>query len=76
MKIYERPSGKKLNTSKTAIYFSRNTSMEDRDAILHTATISESQRYNTYLGLPALVGKSHVKEFNSIIDQIEKRLQD
>jgi hypothetical protein len=50
--------------------------MEDRDAILQAATIPESQRYDTYLGLPALVGKSRVKEFKSIVDRIEKRLQD
>jgi hypothetical protein len=76
LKLYEKASGQKLNTSKTAIYFSRNTSMEDRDAILQAAAILESQRYDTYLGLSALVGKSRIKEFKQIVDRIEKRLQD
>ena len=73
LKIYERASGQKLNTSKTTIYFSRNTSMEDHDAILQVAAIPKSQRYDTYLGLLALVGKSRVKEFKSIVDRIEKK---
>jgi hypothetical protein len=68
LKLYEKASGQKLNTSKTAIYFSRNTSMEDRDAILQAAAIPESQRYDTYLGLSTLVGKSHVNEFKQIVD--------
>ena len=76
LKIYERESGQKLNTSKTAIFFSRNTTKEDQSAILQAAAIPASQRYDTYLGLPALVRKSRTKEFKSIVDRIEKRLQD
>jgi hypothetical protein len=76
LKIYERASRQKLNTSKTAIYLCRNTSKEDWDAILQAVAILETQRYDIYLGLPALVGKSRMKEFKSIIDRIEKRLQD
>jgi hypothetical protein len=68
LKIYERAWGQKLNTSKTAIYFSRNTSMEDQNAIFQATAIPESQRYDTYLGLPSLVGKSRMKEFKSIVD--------
>jgi ribonuclease HI len=76
LKIYEKASGQKLNTSKTAIFFSRNTTKEDQSTILQAAAIPASQRYDTYLGLPALVGKSRTKEFKSIVDRIEKRLQD
>jgi hypothetical protein len=73
---YESASGQRLNTAKTAIYFSRNTPHETRQKILDVARIPSSQRYDTYLGLPALVGKSRTKEFKSIIDRIWKRLQD
>jgi hypothetical protein len=34
------------------------------------------QRYDRYLGLPALVGKSRMSEFKSIKDRIWKRLDD
>lgn len=33
-------------------------------------------RYDTYLGLPALVGKSQIAAFKGIIDRVWKRLQD
>ena len=50
-----------LNTSKTAIFFSRNTPLELKDEVIEVAAILSTQRYDTYLGLPALVGKSHTK---------------
>ena len=49
-----------------AIFFSRNTSMEIKEQILEASGILATQRYDTYLGLPALVGKSRTKAFQSI----------
>jgi hypothetical protein len=74
--MYERASGQRLNSTKTAIYFSRNTTAEVKQQILDTSGIPSSQRYDKYLGLPALVGKSRIKEFKCIIDKVWKRLQD
>jgi hypothetical protein len=76
LKKYELASGQKLNNLKTAIFFSRNTSQETREKILVESRIPSSQRYDTYLGLPTLVGKSRTKEFKGIIDRVWKRLQD
>ena len=76
LKVYELASRQKLNTSKTAIFFSWNTSPEIKKNILDEARIPCSQRYDKYLGLPALVGKSQTREFKSIIDRVSKRLQD
>ncbi|XP_059442114.1 uncharacterized mitochondrial protein AtMg00310-like [Corylus avellana] len=50
--------------------------MGEQASILEKAVILASQRYDTYLGLPALVGKSRMKDFKNIIDRVEKRLQD
>jgi hypothetical protein len=74
--MYERASGKRLNSTKTAIYFSRNTAAEVKQQILDMSGIPSSQQYDKYLGLPALVGKSHTKEFKCIIDKVWKMLQD
>jgi hypothetical protein len=76
LKNYEIASSQKLNTSKTVIFFSRSTPQETREKILEESRIPNSQRYDTYLGLPTLVGKSRKKEFKSIIDKVWKRLQD
>jgi hypothetical protein len=71
-----KASGQKLNTSKTVIFFSRNTPQEAREKILEESRIPSSQRYDTYLGLPTLVGKSWTKELKGIIDRVWKRMQD
>ncbi|XP_059436777.1 uncharacterized protein LOC132169841 [Corylus avellana] len=76
LKLYERASGQKLNATKTAIFFSRNTTVTDKEAVLAIAAIPATQRYDTYLGLPALVGKSRIKEFKAILNRVEKRLND
>jgi ribonuclease HI len=73
---YERGSGQRLNKDKTSIFFSRNTSQEDRRCILQLSGIPATQRYDKYLGLPALVGKSRIREFQSIIDRVKGRVLD
>jgi hypothetical protein len=73
---YEKASGQKLNKDKTAIFFSRNTGQEARDIILQLSGIPATQRFDTYLGLPALVGKSRSREFQYIKDRVWKRLND
>jgi hypothetical protein len=76
LSIYERSSGQRLNKSKTAIFFSKNTPSARKEKILAVSGLPCSQRFDTYLGLPALVGKSRTKDFKGIKDRIWKRLQD
>jgi hypothetical protein len=73
---YEQASGQRLNKEKTAIFFSHNTLLEVKEKIVEVARIPSSQRYDTYLGLLALVGKSRVSAFRSIKDRVWSRLQD
>jgi hypothetical protein len=61
--------GQQLNKEKITVFFSRNTKHE-RELILSLASIPATQRYDKYLGLPALVGKSRMGEFKSIIDRV------
>ena len=76
MQIYERASRQQLNANKTMIFFSYNTAEGEKDAILRLVAILVTQRYDFYLGLPAMVGKSRNKEFMAIVDWVEKRLKD
>lgn len=76
LETYEQASGQRLNKSKTAIFFSRNTPREIKEEILEVSGILVSQRYDTYLGLPALVGKSRIAAFHGIKDRVWGRLQD
>jgi hypothetical protein len=73
---YEQGSGQRLNKEKTSLFFSRNTDQRVREKIIKLAGVPESQRYDTYLGLPALVGKSRIREFQGIKDRVRKRVTD
>jgi hypothetical protein len=74
--MYEQASGQKLNRDKMAMFFSRNTSSKTRALIMNLTGIPSSQRYDKYLGLPALVDKSRVREFQYITDKVRKRISD
>ena len=73
---YEVASGQKMNTNKIGIFFSKNTLFVVKDLIQGVAGISSSQRYDTYLGLPAIVGRSKTVAFKSIRERVWKRFQD
>jgi hypothetical protein len=38
--------------------------------------VPASQRYDTYLGLPALVDKSRIREFQNLRDRVKRRVFD
>lgn len=75
LRQYEEVSGQRLNSNKTAIFFSKNTSMADKERLGEVLGIPITQCYDKYLGLPALVGKSRIAAFRGIVDRIWKRLQ-
>jgi hypothetical protein len=72
---YEAASGQKLNQDKTSIFFSRNTNREKREEIVRLSGLKAIDRFEKYLGLPTLVGKSRSKEFKSIQDRVWTWLQ-
>jgi hypothetical protein len=74
--IYERASGQRLNKDKTTVFFSRNTTQEAKEWFTQLSEIPESQRFDTYLGLPTLVGKSRVSEFHNITDRVRRKVSD
>jgi hypothetical protein len=76
LEIYEKASGQQPNKEKTSIFFSRNTSQEARDYITRLSGIPSTQRFDKYMGLLALVGKSRLSEFKSIKDMVWKRMND
>jgi hypothetical protein len=76
LQLYEMASGQKMNSNKTAIFFSKNTSSSDKEQILGISGVPSTQQFDTYLGLPALVGRSRTTAFKSIKEKVWKRLQD
>ncbi|XP_059446650.1 uncharacterized protein LOC132178220 [Corylus avellana] len=76
LQLYKEASGQKMNANKTAIFYSRNTPVADKEYIQGVAGIPINQRYDTYLGLPDLVGRLRTSAFKSITKRVWKRLQD
>jgi hypothetical protein len=71
---YERRFGQKINLNKTTVFFSRNTCLSRRHEILALSGLSEANRYDSYLGLHTLVGKSQVKAFKAIKEKVIRKL--
>ena len=58
------------------MFFSRNTTQEVKDLILSVVRVPTSQRYDMYLGLPALVGRSRIREFENIKERVRRMVTD
>jgi hypothetical protein len=72
---YEAASRQQLNRQKTSIFFfSRNTKSRARDSITSPAGVNSTNRYENYLGLPALVSHSRISTFNGIKGRIWNRI--
>jgi hypothetical protein len=76
MDVYEKVSGQRLNKEMTSVFFSRNTSAACRLELLNLVGIPASTRYDHYLGLLALVGKSRIREFQNIVDWVKQKVHD
>ncbi|XP_059458269.1 uncharacterized protein LOC132187853 [Corylus avellana] len=74
LEVYEKASGQQLNRSKTSIFFSKNTKIEAKTVILNAAGVISTDRYEKYLGLPALIGRSKVSAFTNITGKIWERI--
>ena len=56
LQVYAGASGQCINLEKSSVYFSRNTHVEQRNRIINALGVKEVDRFETYLGLPTLVG--------------------
>jgi hypothetical protein len=72
---YEKASRQKLNMSKTSMFFSRNTKPKIKNHILTVVGIISTHRYEKYLGLPALMGRSKVLSLTGIKGRIRDKMQ-
>lgn len=75
LQTYAAASGQCINFEKSSIYFSSNTEDEQREWIKTTLGIKEVDRFESYLGLPTLVGRSKYQTFASIKERVWKKIQ-
>jgi hypothetical protein len=74
LEMYEHAFGQKLNKGKTSIFFSKNTKSATKGHIKAVAGVGSTTRYEKYLGLPSLIGRSRVSSFNGIKGKIWERI--
>jgi hypothetical protein len=75
LNTYEHASGQKINSGKTALFFSHNTQHECRQLIMDLFGTTPTTQFEKYLGLPPVIGKSKKSAFNGVKDRVGRRLQ-
>ena len=56
LQTYANASGQCINMEKSSVYFSSNTRGNQKDEIVSLLGVKEVERFESYLGLPMLVG--------------------
>ena len=64
-----------MNLEISSIYFSSNTTGSQRQQMLQILGVKEVERFESYLGLPTLIGRAKYYTFSYLKDQIWKKLQ-
>jgi len=75
LKLYAKASGQCLNMEKSSVYFSSNTTSQIRESIKAMIRVNEVDRFESYLGLPTLVGRRKYHTFSFLKDRVWKKLQ-
>ena len=74
LKKYEAASAQKVNSDKSSIYFSPNTTLELKETIFNILGPMQDSRQNKYLGLPSIIGKSKKQVFVEIKEKVGLKL--
>ena len=75
LKTYAQASGQSINLEKSSVYFSSNTLDYQKEEIKQILGVREVDRFESYLGLPTLVGRSKYHSFSYLKDRVWKKLQ-
>ena len=75
LQTYAASLGQCINFEKFSVYFSSNTGGEQRERIKIVLGIKEVDRFESYLGLPILVGRSKYQTFAYLKDRVWKKIQ-
>ena len=75
LQTYANASGQCINLEKSSVLFSSNTSVNQKRDILRILGVQEVHHFDSYLGLPTLVGRSKYHTFSYLKDRIWKNMQ-
>ena len=72
---YERASGQQINQEKTTLFFSASTNAIIQEEIKDALHLPAINQYESYLGLPSLVGRSKYASFAKLKEPVWRRVQ-
>lgn len=72
---YAAVSGQIIKMEKSTMVFSPNITPGEAQAIFHILPFQVVPRFDSYLGLPAQIGRSKVEVFNYLKDRLWSRVQ-
>ncbi|GJN35059.1 hypothetical protein PR202_gb23789 [Eleusine coracana subsp. coracana] len=68
-------SGKKISEEKSSVFFSTNTTVDDKAQVCQTLNIMIEAISDKYLGLPTMVGAERSECFTHLIDRVLARIK-
>ncbi|XP_023882264.2 uncharacterized protein LOC111994610 [Quercus suber] len=75
LQLYADSSRQCINFEKSSMFFSKNTTRRQRGLIENMLGVKEVEKFETYLGLPTLLGRSKCQAFSFLKDRVWKKLQ-
>ena len=75
LQLYADSSSQCINFEKSSIYFSSNTGGRQRNMIKSMLGVKEVEKFESYLGLPTLLGRSKYQAFSFLKDRVWKKMQ-
>ncbi|XP_021726831.1 uncharacterized protein LOC110693957 [Chenopodium quinoa] len=75
LQVYEGASGQKINLQNSEAVFSRNVPDARKQAMCNILGVKQVNRYEKYIGIPTVIGKSKKAIFAGLKDRIWKKLQ-
>ena len=75
LQTYANALGQCINLEKSLVYFSSNTSVDQKQDIQRILGVQEVSRFDSYLGLSTLIGRTKYHTFLFLEDRIWKKLQ-
>ena len=75
LRIYERASGQQINQDKTTLFFSASTRVEVQKEIQDALRLPVIRQYESYLGLPSMVGQSKYSSFSQLKERVWSKIQ-
>ena len=64
LRRYEEALGQKINTDKSSVFFSPNTSQGIKNEIFNILGPMQDSKHTKYLGLPSFIGRSKTQVFS------------